>query len=134
MAEAIGKAHERRFFHGGLVRFDSAGTHAIVGAQTDPRTRAVLERNQFPLVKRRARRLRAEDFVSFDLILGMDQQTLSEIRRECPDEYLHKVRLFLDFAPGMEGMDIPDPYYGSPAGFDRVFELCVAGVKGLMRL
>ena len=30
-----------------------------------------------------------------------------------------RVQLLLDFAPGLQGQDVPDPYYGPAAGFDR---------------
>lgn len=112
---------------------DSAGTigsHA--GEPPDPRGRAALQRRGYAPPRHRARRIAAKDFVRQDLILAMDRQNLAALRDLCPDEHAHKLQLFLDFAPGFEGQDMPDPYYGDAAGFDRVLDLCEAGARGLV--
>jgi len=133
MAQAIGTQLARQQGLEGQVQFDSAGTHAMVGSQQpEPRARLVLERNGYKPSGQRARQLLEQDFERFDLILGMDQQNLGELRRACPAAQAHKVHLFLDFAPGLEGRDVPDPYFGNLEGFERVFDLCEAGVRGLI--
>jgi len=38
----------------------------------------------------------------------------------------------MDFAPGMRTREVPDPYYGGPAGFERVFDLVEAAAQGLL--
>ena len=53
-------------------------------------------------------------------------------RQLCPGEHSHKLRLLLEFAPATGGLEIPDPCYGSLAGFERVLDLCEAGVRGLL--
>jgi protein-tyrosine phosphatase len=40
--------------------------------------------------------------------------------------------MFLDFAPQMRTREVPDPYYGGPSGFDRVFDLVEAAALGLL--
>ena len=42
------------------------------------------------------------------------------------------MRLFLEYASGLDTRDIPDPYYGNPQGFERVLDLCEAGARGLI--
>jgi protein-tyrosine phosphatase len=46
------------------------------------------------------------------------------------------LHLFLEYA-GVDAdtgvSEVPDPYYGNLAGFERVLELCEAGAKGLPR-
>ena len=39
------------------------------------------------------------------------------------DEHIHKVKLFLEFAPHHEEDNVPDPYYGGQNGFEHVFDL-----------
>jgi protein-tyrosine phosphatase len=134
MAQAIGQHLARGAGLAMRLDFDSAGTQALQGrAATDPRARAVLSRAGYVFDPHRARRVTLQDFVANDLVLAMDSGHLEALREACGPEYAHKLRLFLDFAPGREGQDVPDPYYGDLGGFDRVLELCEAGVRGLLR-
>lgn len=134
MAQAIGQHLARG---AGLVMrldFDSAGTQALQGrATTDPRARAALSRAGYVFDLHRARRVTAQDFVANDLVLAMDGGHLAALRDACAPAHAHKLRRFLDYAPGFEGQDVPDPYYGDLGGFDRVLALCEAGVRGLLR-
>jgi protein-tyrosine phosphatase len=81
----------------------------------------------------RSRRIAAPDFQHFDLILAMDTSNLSDLRRLCPSDHLHKLQLFLDFAEGLNEAEVPDPYYGNAEGFERVLNLCEAGARGLIK-
>jgi len=133
MAQAIG----RNLMPGaGLalrVDFDSAGTQSLPGRATiDPRARAVLKQAGYACGSQRARRVRPQDLAANDLVLAMDARHLQALRALAAPEHAHKLRLFLDFAPGLEGQDVPDPYYGDAGGFDRVLALCEAGVRGLL--
>lgn len=116
------------------LKFDSAGTHAHhAGERPDPRAEATLSRRGYHLGRIRSRRIAPQDFQRFDLILAMDASVLADLRRLCAPAYLSKLRLFLDFAEGLNETDIPDPYYGNVEGFDRVLDLCEAGAKGLIK-
>ena len=116
------------------LRFDSAGTHAHrLGEWPDPRVKATLSRHGYEMELLRSRRIATQDFQHFDLILAMDADNLSDLRRLCPPEYSYKLRLLLDFAEGLTENEIPDPYYGNVQGFERVLELCEAGVKGFLK-
>jgi protein-tyrosine phosphatase len=113
--------------------FDSAGTHAgHIGGRPDVRANSVLLRHGYDECRHRARRISARDFERFDLILAMDRDNLSELRRQCPADLLPKLGLFLDHAPDLRGQEVPDPYYGSIEGFERVLRLCEAGAAGLV--
>ncbi len=115
------------------VTFDSAGTQASrMREPPDPRTRAVLEKRNYPWPKIRSRRISSEDYARFDLILAMDQSNLDDLRKDCPAEHAPKLRLFLDFAPELGLQEVPDPYFGAPQGFDRVLDLCEAAACGLV--
>lgn len=115
------------------IRVDSAGTHASDRKEPpDPRVNTVLSGRGYAIGKRRAHRIIERDFSRYDLILAMDQASLNELQRICPAGHMHKLRLFLDFAQGVEVRDVPDPYYGSADGFERVLDLCEAGARGLI--
>ena len=114
------------------ARFDSAGTHASTRVPIDPRAAAALKRRDIAVQpKARSRRVTAQDFERFDLVLAMDLDNLANLQELCPPEHRDKVRLFMDMAGGPQGIEVPDPYYGGADGFDRVLNLCEAGVGGL---
>jgi protein-tyrosine phosphatase len=114
------------------VDVDSAGTHSYhVGAEPDSRARATLERRGIDISKQRARRVVAEDFTRFDLILAMDNDNLTALKEVAAEEHHGRIRLLLDFASG-EGRNVPDPYYGGLAGFERVVDLVDEALPGLI--
>ena len=117
------------------IAVDSAGTHAShQGEKADPRAVAVASSRGYEQIHReRARRVSAQDFAQFDLLLAMDRDNLSKLQQQCPPEHAHKLHLFLAFAEQGEDAEVPDPYYGNAAGFERVMALCEAGARGVLR-
>ena len=93
----------------------------------------VLLRHGYDASRIRSRRITSQDFQDFDLILAMDTSNLMAIQQICPPRELHKLSLFLTQAETLDDTEVPDPYYGSLAGFERVLTLCEAGAKGLIR-
>lgn len=133
LAEAIARevAEERGL--GGLVEFDSAGTHGYhVGEPPDERARQVGAKRGYRLDHLRARKVTEEDFSRFDLVLAADRQNLEFLQRICPEEYSGKVRLLMSLAPESDVPEVPDPYYGSVEGFERVADLCEAATEGIL--
>lgn len=116
------------------ITLDSAGTggwHA--GAPPDERATDAAARRGIEL-SGSARRVEAEDFERFDLILAMDRANLRQLRRAAPDERARaRVRLLREYDPASSGnLDVPDPYYGGRRGFDRVLDLVEAACRGLL--
>ena len=117
-----------------VLQFDSAGvSRGHAGAKIDPRASAALVRRGRKPATTRARQIQLRDFERFDLILAMDSRNLADLERTCPQEHRHKLKLLLDYAETVEDSDIPDPYYGSPEGFERALDLCEAGARGLLQ-
>ena len=116
------------------VEVDSAGIvdyHA--GSPPDPRAQAHGARRGYDLARLRARKVRPADFERFDLLLAMDADHLDYLSERCPPEHAGRIRLLRDFAPGAPpGSEVPDPYYGAPAGFDRVLDLVEEACEGLL--
>lgn len=114
---------------------DSAGTggwHA--GHPPDERATAAAARRGITL-EGAARQVRVEDFGFFDLILAADRQNLGALQALAPDDGARaKVRLLREFDPDSSGgdLDVPDPYYGGPGGFDEVLDLVEAACRGLL--
>lgn len=131
-AEGIARALAAERGWASRLHIDSAGTHGLHSGQApDPRTIAVAQGYGVDLTDRRARRIECDDFERFDLILAMDRGHVRELRAICPERHAHKLRLLLDYAPGLEQRDVPDPYYGDDGGFIATFRLIRAGTEAL---
>lgn len=116
------------------IYIESAGTHAYhVGHPPDPRAQAAANRRGIVLKNIRAKRVQDEDFASFDYILAMDRDNLDELRTRAPGEYSGRLHLFLEFAGSGRGLEVPDPYYGGPSGFERVLDLVEEASRGLLQ-
>ncbi|MCU7811081.1 MAG: low molecular weight phosphotyrosine protein phosphatase [Candidatus Thiodiazotropha sp. (ex Notomyrtea botanica)] len=116
------------------IHTDSAGTIAYhVGEPPDRRARETAAKRGVDLSDLRARKARAEDFEIFDYVIAMDRSNYSELQDICPSGYEEKLYLFLDFAPHLPEDEVPDPYYGGVAGFDRVFDLVENASRGLLQ-
>ena len=115
------------------LEVDSAGTSGYhLGQPPDPRTRQAAARRGYGLTALRARIVEPTDFERFDLILAMDRENLSVLRRRAPSSAHERLRLFLEFAPQGAPQDVPDPYYGGPNGFEEVLDLVEVATRGLL--
>ncbi len=116
-----------------LIEVDSAGTHAYhVGNAPDPRSCETALRRGIDLGDLRARQVAQEDFTTFDYVLAMDRDNLHILKELCPAGYEERVRLFMEFAPDYGAREVPDPYYGGPSGFERVYDMVAAAATGLL--
>jgi len=115
------------------IEVDSAGTAGYhIGEPPDARSQEAARRRGYDMSPLRARIVQTEDFERFDLILAMDESNLAALRKRAPAAFRERVRLFLEFAPE-SGMDeVPDPYYGGPAGFEQVLDLVEEAARGLL--
>jgi protein-tyrosine phosphatase len=125
------------------IELDSAGTGGWhVGGAPDERATAAAGARGIAL-EGSARQVSGDDFLEFDLLIAMDRSNLRELRRlASSDEQRARVRLLREFDPasgahGSEGwvggdLDVPDPYYGSPGGFEEVLDLVQAACDGLL--
>ena len=122
---------------GGLsdhIEIDSAGTHAYhINEPPDRRASAAAERRGYTLTKIRARRVVEMDFERFDYIIAMDRDNVQRLVEQADVEHHDKIRLFLEFANAQED-EVPDPYYGGAAGFERVLDLVEDASRGLLEM
>lgn len=131
-AEAIFRA---RAGQAGLrVHADSAGLGGWhVGAPPDARMGQAAAARGYDLSAIRARKFEFADFHEYDLVLAMDESVRAGLEELADSRASEKLRLFLDFADGASGGDVPDPYYGGAEGFEHVLDLIECGTKGLLR-
>ncbi|MBI3444859.1 MAG: low molecular weight phosphotyrosine protein phosphatase [Magnetospirillum sp.] len=132
-AEGIFRALVAQEGLGGRISVDSAGTHAYhVGQPPDARSAEAARRRGIELKELRARQLTKADFEEFDLLLAMDRGHLSLMGGACPPAHQHRLALFLSYAPHLDLLDVPDPYYGGADGFETVLDMIEAGSAGLL--
>ena len=118
-----------------VVEVDSAGTHADwhAGEPPDPRAIRHAERRGYDLRKLRARKVRADDFERFDLIVGMDDDNLFLLEEMAPAAQRGKVVRLMDYRLRQSDREVPDPYKGTAADFERVLDLVEDACEGLVQ-
>jgi protein-tyrosine phosphatase len=117
------------------VEVDSAGVgdwHA--GQAPDERAAAAAKARGITLAGA-ARMIASRDYEDYDLILAADRRNIRDLEATAPPEARARVHLLREFDPAAEGapdLDVPDPYYGGPDGFERVLDLVEAACRGLL--
>ena len=115
------------------VEIESSGTHAYhVGAAPDPRARTAAGERGYDLAGLVGRQVEERDFEHYDYLLAMDQDNLHHLHRRCPENYRHKLGLFMSFSKRFASQEVPDPYYGGPKGFDLVLDMVEDACHGLL--
>lgn len=104
---------------------DSAGTGSWhVGHAPDKRSIAVAKKNGLSISKQRGRQFNSNDFEDFDYIYVMDNSNYETVLAIAKNpEHEKKVRLILNELFPNENVDVPDPYFGLPNGFDIVYNM-----------
>jgi protein-tyrosine phosphatase len=132
-AEAVVREFARRDAARPVLEVDSAGTHGYhVGDPPDERAVEAARRRGIDMSRLRARQVEPADFERFDLLLAMDEVVYARLAGIAPSARAERLRLFLEYAPELGRRDVPDPYYGGPAGFEEVLDLVEAGARGLL--
>ena len=123
MAEGMLRQRLEEAGLGSRVRVDSAATGSShLDHPPDERAIAIAARHGVDISGQRARRLVAEDFDAFDVILCADRTILHDARIRKPRTAHAQVELMLEWA-GAGKKDVPDPYYGSQRDFEQAWKL-----------
>jgi protein-tyrosine phosphatase len=110
------------------ITIDSAGTGSWhIGEPPCDNSIKVAKINGIDISKQRARQVNPTDFDNFDLIIGLDDSNVQNLKNlGCKNP----LKLG-DF--GFDGQDVPDPYFFDGfEGFDKVFEMVETCVKSLI--
>jgi protein-tyrosine phosphatase len=118
------------------INVDSAGTHNYhPGEPPDARSQHHALRRGYDLSGLRARALSTADIERFDWLIVMDDLNYSTVRSRMGDEHHHKLRRLTEFClmdAHKNVREVPDPYYGERADFERVLGLVEDGCDGLL--
>jgi protein-tyrosine phosphatase len=114
---------------------DSAGTGGYhIGSSPDQRMTAAAASRLGIKLHGQARQLQKSDLENFDLILAMDRENYQDILYLDPSgRYRHKVHLMCNFCSRHSTKEVPDPYYGGSAGFNRVIDILLDACDGLLQ-
>ena len=119
-AEAVMKKLVKDAGLGDRIEIDSAGiTGYHEGDRADSRMRAHAARRGYSLDSI-SRPVRQWDFHDFDLIIGMDDQNITDLKR------------MTEFSRNKLYDHVPDPYYSGAEGFELVLDLLEDACAGLL--
>ena len=116
------------------IEIDSAGTIGYhTGNPADDRMRAAAARRGYDLTSL-ARQVTAKDVREFDLVIAMDRDNLMDLQQLAGGEKPH-IRMLGSYLDGHgrdDAPDVPDPYYGGEAGFERVLDMIEAACESII--
>ena len=116
------------------IEIDSAGTSDYhIGAAPDGRSQEAAQRRGYDLTALRARQVSDDDFLTFDFLLAMDKSNLALLQRRCPPTLQDKLHLMMQYAERSGVVEVPDPYYEGPRGFEIVLDYLEDACSGLLR-
>jgi len=125
MARKAGIEHE--------FNIDSAGT--FDGHAGSPASMLAIETAKlrgYDITDHRAKLLTIDLLKQFDLPIAMDRTHLAALRWMVPRERQDIPTLLMQFAPHLGLEEVPDPYGGPAAGYDKAMDLIEAACKGLI--
>lgn len=113
---------------------DSAGTSSYhEGDPPDERSAAVARRRGIEL-NGASRPLSPADLQRFDYVIVMDEENQKAVAKLAAGVSGRAVvRRLREFDPeARDDLNVPDPYYGGPTGFERVHDLVERACAGLL--
>lgn len=127
MKDLVRKAGREEEFH-----IQSAATHRDeIGSDTHYGTKEILKLKGVPFTPRHAVQMVKADYEKYDLIIGMDSENMTYIKRIIGEDLENKVHLLLSFVG--EKRSVADPWYTGDFNktYDDVVKGCTALLQGL---
>ena len=115
---------------------DSAGILSYhQGELPDSRMRAHATRRGYDLTHR-SRPVCTDDFYDFDLIIGMDDRNIDDLKDRAPSvEAWKKIHRMTEYCTKFTHADhVPDPYYGGAEGVEYVLDVLEDACAGLLEM
>ena len=116
------------------IELDSAGILSChQGELSDSRMRMHAYHRGYELTHR-SRPVCIGDFFEFDMILGMDERNIQDLKDRAPSlETEKKIYRMTDFCRVKQVDHVPDPYYGGASGFENVLDILEDACEGLLQ-
>ena len=129
MAEFVMRDMVRKVGLEDEIRVSSAGTSAEeLGNPVYSPVRRLLKEHGIGCSGKTARRMIPGDYGSYDLLIGMDEENIYNMRRLCSDDPDGKIHLLLEYA-GRQG-EVADPWY--TRDFEATWRDVNDGCNGLL--
>ena len=130
MAEFVMKDLVRKAGLENQFQIASAATSTEeIGNPVYPPARRKLAEHGISCADKTARQLTQADYDEYDLLIGMDQANLRNIRRICGGDPEGKIHLLLEYAD-RPGQEVADPWY--TGDFEATWQDVLAGCQGLL--
>jgi len=114
------------------VDFSSAATSTEeLGNPMDRRATAVLQERGYRTSDHSAHRISAAEIAAADLVIAMEPIHVTKMLAAAPGAT--NLSLLTDYDPAAEpGSGVPDPWYGTPAGFYGTLEAIEQAMPGVL--
>ncbi|MGY3765695.1 low molecular weight protein-tyrosine-phosphatase [Vagococcus vulneris] len=124
MAEALMRDKVKKAGLSDYISVSSAATGSWnLGDFPHEGTQAVLNDHHIDFNGIRAKKINVQDFVSYDLIIGMDAENINNLHAIAPtEESACKIHQLLE---DFDSQEVPDPYY--TGNFELTYELINKG-------
>ena len=111
----------------------AAATREEIGNPIYPPMASELRRRGVPLGTHRARQLTRAEYDNWDLIIGMDDRNIDELKQRAPDLVTEaKIHRMTEYSRNPLYDHVPDPYYSGADGFELVLDLLEDACAGLL--
>ncbi|MQS97239.1 low molecular weight protein-tyrosine-phosphatase [Companilactobacillus halodurans] len=114
MKDLVKKAGLEKQFQ---IESRSTSTYEI-GNGPHPGALAELKRQDVPIIKHQAKQITQDDFDSADLIIGMDQQNIVNLKKMAPNKDQEKIHLAFEILN--QNKEVEDPWYDHK--FNRTYQ------------
>lgn len=116
------------------IYVDSAGTAGYhIGEPSDPRMIKAAGKRGYNIDHIGRKFGPAKDFLKFDYIITMDNQNHADISElDHVNKFSHKIFKMSEFCKDLNIEEVPDPYYESEEGFEKVLDILESGCKGII--
>ena len=120
----------------GQYYIDSAGISGYhSGDPADRRMQSHAIRRGYDLTSLSRKFYPDADFSDFDMIIGMDDRNIDDLRELAPSpEEEKKIYRMCDFSVKKVVDYVPDPYYGGDSGFENVLDILEDTCGGLLEM
>ena len=130
MAEFVMKNLVREAGLEGQFQIASAATSTEeIGNPVYSPARRELARHGISCEGKRSVRLKREDYVDYDLLLGMDRWNLQNMKRMLGGDPEEKIHLLMDYSQH-PGREVADPWY--TGDFETTYRDVLKGCEGLL--
>jgi protein-tyrosine phosphatase len=115
------------------IKIDSVGTGSWhIGHPPDKRSQEAASQRGYDISNQRSRLINKKDINESDYLLAMDTENILTLKGMITKDKQNKLMRFLEFAPHLNQLDVPDPYYSGLTGFELVLDLIEEASKGLL--